>query len=42
MSGIQETFETHYINKYGFISLFILVKILTFDVASSYYGLLKY
>lgn len=32
---------THYIDKYGFIPPFVLVKILTFGVASSYYGLLK-
>ncbi len=32
---------THYINKYGFVPPFVLVKILTFGVASSYFGLLK-
>lgn len=32
---------THYINKYGFVPPFVLVKILTFGIASSYYGLLK-
>lgn len=32
---------THYIDKYGFVPPFVLVKILTFGVASSYYGLLK-
>lgn len=35
------TAVTHYIDKYGFIPPFVLVKILTFGVASSYYGLLK-
>lgn len=35
------TAVTHYIDKYGFVSPFVLVKILTFGVASSYYGLLK-
>lgn len=32
---------THYIDEYGFVPPFVLVKILTFGVASSYYGLLK-
>lgn len=32
---------THYIYKYGFVPPYVLVKILTFGVASSYYGLLK-
>ncbi len=32
---------THYKDKYGFIPLFVLTKILTFGVISSYYGLLK-
>lgn len=32
---------THYIDKYGFVPPFVLVKILTFGVASRYYGLLK-
>lgn len=32
---------THYIDKYGFVPPFVLVKILTFGMASSYYGLLK-
>ena len=31
----------HYIDKYGFVPPFVLVKILTFGVASSYCGLLK-
>lgn len=35
------TAVTHYIDKYGFVPTFVLVKILTFGVASSYYGLLK-
>lgn len=35
------TAVTHYIDKYGFVLPFVLVKILTFGVASSYYGLLK-
>ena len=35
------TAVTHYLDKYGFIPPFVLVKILTFGVASSYYGLLK-
>ena len=35
------TAVTHYINKYGFVPPFVLVKILTFGMASSYYGLLK-
>lgn len=35
------TAVTHYINKYGFVPPFVLVKILTFGAASSYYGLLK-
>lgn len=35
------TAVTHYIDKYGFVPLFVLVKILTFGVASCYYGLLK-
>lgn len=35
------TAVTHYINKYGFVPPFVLVKILTFGVASSYYGILK-
>lgn len=32
---------THYKNTYGYIPPFVLTKILTFGVASSYYGLLK-
>ena len=32
---------THYMDKYGFVPPFVLVKILTFGVTSSYYGLLK-
>lgn len=35
------TTVTHYIDKYGFVPPYVLVKILTFGVASSYYGLLK-
>ena len=35
------TAVTHYMDKYGFVPPFVLVKILTFGVASSYYGLLK-
>ena len=35
------TAVTHYIDNYGFVPPFVLVKILTFGVASSYYGLLK-
>lgn len=35
------TAVTHYIDKYGFVPPFVLIKILTFGVASSYYGLLK-
>lgn len=35
------TAVTHYIDKYGFVPPFVLVKILTLGVASSYYGLLK-
>ena len=35
------TAVTHYIDKYGFIPPFVLVKILTFGVTSRYYGLLK-
>ena len=35
------TAVTHYIDKYGFVPPFVLVKILTFGVASSYYGLLR-
>lgn len=35
------TAVTHYIDKYGFVPPFVLVKILTFGVASIYYGLLK-
>lgn len=35
------TAVTHYIDKYGFVPPFVLVKILTFGVTSSYYGLLK-
>lgn len=35
------TAATHYIDKYGFVPPYVLVKILTFGVASSYYGLLK-
>lgn len=32
---------THYKDKYGYVPPFVLMKILTFGVASSYYGLLK-
>lgn len=32
---------THYKNNYGFVPPFVLTKILTFGVISSYYGLLK-
>ncbi len=32
---------THYMDKYRFVPPFVLVKILTFGVASSYYGVLK-
>lgn len=35
------TAVTHYMDKYEFVPPFVLVKILTFGVASSYYGLLK-
>lgn len=35
------TAVTHYLDKYGFVPPFVLVKILTFGVTSSYYGLLK-
>ena len=35
------TAVTHYMDKYGFVPPLVLVKILTFGVASSYYGLLK-
>lgn len=35
------TAVTHYINEYGFVPPFVLVKILTFGIASSYYGLLN-
>ena len=35
------TAVTHYIDKYGFVPPCVLVKILTFGVVSSYYGLLK-
>ncbi len=35
------TAVTHYLDKYGFVPPFVLVKILTFGVASRYYGLLK-
>ena len=35
------TAVTHYIDNYGFVPPFVLVKILTFGIASSYYGLLK-
>lgn len=35
------TAVTHYIDRYGFLPPFVLVKILTFGVSSSYYGLLK-
>lgn len=35
------TAVTHYMDVYGFVPPFVLVKILTFGVASSYYGLLK-
>lgn len=35
------TAVTHYIDKYGFVPPYVLVKILTFGVVSSYYGLLK-
>lgn len=32
---------THYTDKYGFVPPFVLVKVLTFGVVSSYYGLLN-
>ena len=32
---------THYIDNYGFVPPFVLIKVLTFGVTSSYYGLLK-
>lgn len=35
------TVVTHYLDKYGFVPPFVLMKILTLGVASSYYGLLK-
>lgn len=35
------TAVTHYMDKYGFIPPFVLVKILTFGITSKYYGLLK-
>lgn len=35
------TAVTHYIDQYGFVPPFVLIKVLTFGVASSYYGLLK-
>ena len=43
---IEKNYNVHtavnnYIYKYGFVPPFVLVKILTFGVASSYYGLLK-
>lgn len=44
--SIDESYEihnaiTHYRDKYGFIPPFVVVKILTFGVISSYYGVLK-
>lgn len=39
VSNKKETLEK--IERYGFVPPFVLVKILTFGVASSYYGLLK-
>ena len=37
----SHTAVTHYIDNYSFVPPFVLVKILTFGVTSSYYGLLK-
>lgn len=37
----SHTAVTHYIDKYGYVPPFVLTKVLSFGVISSYYGLLK-
>ena len=42
INGNKHTATYHYINNYGFIPLWILVKVLSFGIMSDFYDILKY
>ena len=42
INGNKHTATYHYINNYGFIPLWILVKVLSFGIMSEFYDILKY
>ncbi len=41
VNGKQHTATSHYINNYGYIPMWILVKVLSFGIVSELYGILK-
>ena len=41
VNGDKHTATSHYINKYGYIPLWILVKVLSFGLINELYGILK-
>lgn len=41
VNGREHTATSHYINNYGYIPLWILVKVLSFGIMSEFYGILK-
>lgn len=42
VNGDKHTATMHYINKYGYIPMWILVKVLSFGIVSELYAILKY
>ena len=42
VNGSKHTATMHYINKYGYIPMWILVKVLSFGIVSELYAILKY
>ena len=42
VNGEKHTATMHYINKYGYIPMWILVKVLSFGIVSELYAILKY
>lgn len=40
-NGLQHTATMHYINNYGYIPMWILVKVLSFGIISEFYNILK-
>ena len=42
INGAKHTATYHYITKYGYVPLWILVKVLSFGLVSEYYDILKY